>query len=195
MKKLFATIAMVFGFSSAAHAGIMIEPYLGYGFGNIDYKAVGGTTEYTDKLSGTGLGLRLGYQFFLPWVALDYTMISGKGKSGVAGADDYDYSGDSLGAVVGVDLPVMFRFWAGYGFTNNFTQKGTGGASDSKLKGTYTKLGVGWTVLPILSINLEYQMNDWKKGDSGAGEANISDSYSTFKHNTTMLSVSAPFDL
>lgn len=195
MKKLFAMIAMVFGVSSAAHAGILIEPYLGYGFGSLDYKTVGASQEYTDNMSGPGYGLRLGYQFILPWVALDYTGYSGTGKPGAPGEKDYDYSGNSLGAVVGVDLPVMFRFWAGYGFSNNFTQKGTDGAADIKAKGTYTKVGVGWTALPILSINFEYQMNDWKKVDAGAGEVDMKDVFSTFKHNMYLISISAPFDL
>jgi hypothetical protein len=193
MKKILAAFAFILGTSSLAHAGMMIEPYLGYEFSDLKYQFIG-QSEYTDKLSGTGLGLRLGYKMLLPWFALDYTTVSGKGKTDYPGSANYDYTRSSLGAVVGVDLPLI-RGWIGYGFSNDYTQKGEGLVQDRKFKGTYTKLGVGLGILPFVSLNAEYQMNDLKKVDFGTGEQDKSDVFTSTKNDSIMLSVSIPFNL
>lgn len=197
MKKLFAIMAIAFGMSSAAQAGIFVEPYLGYLFGDLKWKSIGSSTEYTDNLGGVSYGLRLGYKFLLPWVAVDYTGFSGTGKIGQPGQKDYDYSGYALGGIVGVDLPVLFRFWGGYGFQNNMTKKGTSGGPDSKYTGTYTKLGVGFKGFPLISLNAEYIMNKFNKVDFGAGSGveNVDQHFSTFDANLVLLSVSVPFNL
>jgi hypothetical protein len=192
MKNILALFAVIFGISSVSNASLMVEPYLGYEFGKQTNKAVGGSTETTSDSTNPALGLRLGYSFMLPWVALDYTMGSGTIK---ATAGDTDFSRTSLAAVVGVDLPVLVRAWAGYGFTNDFTLKGSGGLSDTKVKGTYTKVGVGTTMLPFVSINLEYIMHKATKINlAGSGEVDVDTVYSTFDNNTYMLSVSLPLD-
>jgi len=194
MKKIFAIIAMAIGMSSTAHAGILIEPYLGYEMGDLIRKDVGSTTETTDKVSGVSYGMRLGYKFLLPWVALDYSSgtATGKPDSGT----DFDLTKSSLGAVVGVNLPLI-RMWAGYGFSNEATIKGTAGSNNLKLKGNYLKAGVGLGFIPLVSINLEYKINDIKKVDlgAGAGEVDKSTIFDTAKHDTIMLSVSVPFNL
>lgn len=195
MKKLFGIMAIALGMSSAAHAGLLVEPYLGYMLGDNKWKLSGDTTEYTDSFGGAAYGLRLGYKFMLPWVALDYTGYSGKAKNGIPGGEDYDYSGNTLGAVVGVDLPVMFRFWGGYGFQNNMTKKKYIGGLDFKFTGNYTKLGVGFKGFPLVSINAEYIMNKFDKVDVGAGVANVDSVFSTYDANLLMLSVSMPFNL
>lgn len=198
MKKFLTLFTVLIGMSSAAHAGLLVEPYLGYMFGDLKYKSVGGgQTEYTDNLSGMAYGLRLGYKFVMPWVALDYTGYSGTAKNGVAGGTDYDYSGYALGAIVGVDLPMMFRFWGGYGFQNNLTKKGTNGVPDRKFTGTYTKVGVGFKGFPMVSLNAEYIINRFNKVDFGGGSGfeELSGFYSTFDANLLLLSVSIPFNL
>lgn len=195
MRKLLGIIAITLGMSSAANAGILVEPYLGYMLGDLKWKVVGTSTEYTDSLGGVAYGLRLGYKFVLPWVALDYTGYGGKAKNGVPGGSDYDYSGSALGGIVGVDLPVMFRFWGGYGLQNNMTQKGTNGNADLKYTGSYTKVGVGFKGFPMVSINAEYIMNKFDKVDGGTGAVNTDTVFSTFDANLLMLSVSMPFNL
>jgi hypothetical protein len=185
--------------SSAAQAGILIEPYLGYETGDSTFKYVPSIdpsgTEFTDSLSGVGYGMRLGYQFMIPWVALDYS--SGTQTAKVdKGRDSYDMTKSSLGAVVGVSLPLI-RAWAGYGFSNEMTKKGTAGSADTKLKGTYLKAGVGLGILPLLELNLEYKINDLKKVDlgAGAGEQDKSAIFDSTKYDTIMFSVSMPFNL
>ncbi len=195
MKKIFAAIAVMIGISSSAHAGIMLEPYLGYEMGDMAYKFVGGGTEYKDSISGVGYGLRLGYKFLLPWVALDYTAGSGTDKVDSDIGDNRDFAKASLGAVVGVDLPILLRGWVGYGLSNELVLKGLNGAANTKYKGGYMKFGLGTTILPFVSLNLEYKINDLKKVDLGTGEVDKSTVYDSLKHDTIMLSVSLPFNL
>lgn len=195
MKKIFAALAVMIGMSSAAHAGILIEPYLGYEMGDFYYKYAGGSTEYKDSLSGVGYGMRLGYKFLLPWVALDYTSGSGTAKrDSAASSTDQDFTRSSLGAVVGVDLPLI-RAWAGYGFSNEATLKGVNGGADTKIKGNYLKAGVGLGFIPFVSLNLEYKINEVKKVDLGSGEQDKSAVYDSVKNDTIMVSVSVPFNL
>ncbi|MEZ0392445.1 MAG: outer membrane beta-barrel protein [Pseudobdellovibrionaceae bacterium] len=194
MKRILAIFALIFGMSSAAQAGLLIEPYIGYAFGKATYTFIG-ATEYTDNLSGAGYGLRLGYKFLMPWVALDYTGGSGTAKSGRPGVADSDYTVTSLGGVVGVDLPILLRAWAGYGFSNEVLLKGAAGAADQKFKGTYTKVGVGFTGLPFVSLNAEYQIHDFKKVDVGSGEVDKTDVFDKLTGDQVLVSVSIPFDL
>ncbi len=201
MKKIFAVLAVMIGMSSAAHAGILIEPYLGYETGDFTYKFVGAVdptgTEYKDSLSGVSYGMRLGYKFLLPWIALDYTSGSGTDKvDSKFASSNQDFTRSSLAAVVGVNLPLI-RAWAGYGFSNELTLKGANGANDTKFKGTYLKAGVGLGFIPFVSVNLEYKINDIKKVDLGAGvgEQDKSVVYDSTKNDSIMLSVSVPFNL
>lgn len=193
MKKVLAAVSLVLTMSSVAQAGILLEPYLGYETGAIEAEFISlpGTT-LTNKSSGTAMGLRLGYQFLLPWVALDYTTASGKYDKASLGTDG-NYSKSALGAVVGVDLPLI-RGWLGYGFSNSMTAKpSTGG--DTTFKGSYTKVGVGFGFIPFVSLNAEYQINKFDKYDSNGIETKVSDTYNKFDYNTVLVSVSVPFDL
>ncbi len=196
MKKLLSAFAIVFGMSSLAHAGMLVEPYLGYQMGDSKYQyaPASSNSEYTDKLSGVGYGLRLGYKFLVPWVALDYTGVSGTDKVDYPGIKDMDFTKSSLGLVAGADL-VLLRAWAGYGFSNQMTLKGDSGNPDYKFKGTYIKAGLGLGFIPLVSLNLEYQINNFDKVDVGSGEQSKSDVFDTLKHDTIMFSVSAPFNL
>jgi hypothetical protein len=195
MKKIFAVFAVALGMSSAAHAGILVEPYLGYEMGDIKYKFVGSSVDHTDSTSGVSYGLRVGYKFLIPWVALDYTSGTATAKPDPA-STDYDLTKSSLGAVVGVSLPLI-RAWAGYGFSNEITNKGTSGNPDTKFKGNYLKAGVGLGILPLVDINLEYKINDLKKVDlgQGAGDQDKSAVFDSNKYDTIMISVSVPFNL
>lgn len=194
MNKILVTLAVLFGVASA-QAGILIEPYLGYESSAFKYaNASSPSLEYTDKITGTGVGLRLGYKFLIPWVALDYSMTTGKAKAGSPTDVDYDASQTGIGAVIGADLPLI-RGWAGYGFSNDFVRKATSTTVETKLKGTYTKVGVGFKIIPFLSLNLEYKMNNVDKIEANGVTMNKSAMFASQTNNALFFSVSAPFNL
>lgn len=170
MKNLLVVAAMVLGFASVSQAGILLEPYVGYESSKSD-----GATE---SATGTDMGLRLAYTlpvFF--WGGLDVTT----GTLKQSGSDDLTRT--TMGAVVGVNLPILFRLWASYGFSNELK------TDAGKLKGTNTKIGVGFTGLPFVSLNLEMLTDTITEIEAGGISATV-DSKST----GYLVSVSLPFN-
>lgn len=174
MKKLLLVFALVLGFTSVSQADILVEPYLGYEMGK--------TKNSDGKFDGSQLGLRLAYAapiFF--WGGLDYTMgVSATAKPDVGANDDGKRS--TLYGVVGVDFPILFRAWVGYGFMNEIKFDTAG-----KVKGKATKVGVGFTGLPFVSLNLEYVNEKFDEGDAGTIDPE-------FENNSYVLSVSLPLE-
>lgn len=139
MKKiLVAMMIMIAGFQ--ANAGIMIEPYIGYNLAG----------EFNnDDTSGVNIGGRLGYSLpMLVSLGIDYNM--GEYTHDVSGTDvDVDHS--KFGLFVAVDLPILLRAWATY-YLNAKAEQGA-----NEYEGSGFGLGVGFTMLPFVSLNLEYR--------------------------------------
>lgn len=172
MKKLLTVFAVIIGFSSFAQAGIMIEPYLGYEMGT--------TKNSNGKMDGSQYGLRLAYKapvFF--WGGLDATMGSLTYKPD--GASNSDLKRTTIYGVFGVDFPILLRAWVGYGASNQLKGDST------TMKGSAYKVGVGFTGLPFVSVNLEY-LNE--KHDDVDG-ANLNPA---FQNDTYVVSVSLPWN-
>ncbi|MES2964230.1 MAG: hypothetical protein V4760_10095 [Bdellovibrionota bacterium] len=182
----FAALAIV----STAKADILLEPYLGYTYGQAKIDPVVGSGSTYD-MNNLAVGARFGWQFLVAMVGLDYTMpVSGKFKATSTGATDYDYSGSQLWAYAGARLPLI-RAWAGYSLTSTTELKDATGTST--ITGDGLKVGASFTGFPLIAINAEYIMNNAKKIKSGAAEWDIpGTSYSKATQNFFMLSVSAP---
>lgn len=173
MKKLLVVLAVVLGFGSVSHADVLVEPYLGYEFGK--------TTDPDGKLTGSQLGLRLAYKTpLMLWVGADYTMgVSGEVDPDTGSKEDAKRS--TLSGVVGIDFPILLRAWVGVGFTNDLKlDAGT-------FKGKNVKLGVGFTGLPFVSLNLEYIKDTWDKFDSTSLTTDA-------QNESYVLSVSLPLE-
>lgn len=178
MKKLFVVCALMVSFSGVSQAGVMVEPYLGYEMGTIKDNTEG-------KLDGTQLGVRLAWTApVMFWAGLDYTMgVSAKFKPDNSALGDSDAKRSNLYAVVGVDLPILLRGWVGYGFKNEIKLDDY----DQKLEGSSTKIGVGFTGLPFVSLNLELLMEEFDKNNGNS----VTPKY---KNNAYVLSVSLPWE-
>jgi hypothetical protein len=175
MKKLVAVVALVLGFSTAAHAALMIEPYLGYEMGKGTYNSVDFKTDFVN------LGLRLGYKTpVMLWVALDGNLSMSGDYKPDSGSNETAKRTTGYG-VVGIDLPIFLRAWAGYGFSDDMK-------IDWSPSGTFSghnfKLGVGFTMLPFISINAEYIKDTFDNYNSHSVD-----------HSSAMLSVSLPLDI
>jgi hypothetical protein len=107
--------------------------------------------------------------------------------------DDNDFKDDlntkEWAAFIGYELPLFFRLYAGYilsgsGDTNvnNVTVK----LEDP----TGYKLGLGFTLLPIIDVNLEYRNATFDQVKASIFSANREVDYKTY-----MISISAPFNL
>lgn len=178
--------------SPLAKADLLLEPYLGYEFGSQTLNYRSGSNN-NGKMTGAVLGGRIGYQSpVMFWAAADVSyMGGGKYKPDDSTNSDMDASRTSIAAVVGVDLPILLRGYAGYILSDSLETKYTGG-SDT-FKGTGMKVGVGLTFLPIISLNVEYALRTYKSASgTGFNSVTFDSSISKLEHSSVMVSVSAP---
>jgi len=195
--------------SFSSFAGFLVDPYIGFKFGSKDQTvknlgAANGT--YEDKDSGYAIGSRLGYSFLGLMGGLDFNVgsITDKADSSPAGitvSGEDDYSTKQVGLFLGYELPILFRFWGTYYFTNEWEAKSSNTVTGTDKGDTYSGsgfgLGVGFTGLPIVSINLEYKkstFDEFKDGVTGAKTSYPSNFSSEVEASEIFLSVSAPFD-
>lgn len=188
-------------FSSQSMAGFLVEPFLGFGFGSAEYTSGSRTADNT--YSGPQVGARLGYTTFGFMGGLEYRKTSGSlsydkhsggGTWGSSGTDQ-DYSGTEIGAFIGYELPILLRAYVGYTFNTKWELDKNGawiGAANDELSGNTTTLGVGFTGLPFVSLNVEFRMIELDTyKDVSLGTERSAD----YSSNEVVLGVSLPLDL
>ena len=199
--KLYSVLFSMLFAAGTAQAGVMIEPYIGYETGTQSAKfkssyLPSANTDLGGIVSATALGARLGYNVLGFWAALDYMATSGTLKYDTSTLKDSDLTRSTLGVTAGFNFPILLRAWGGYIWQDDSKFKGTG--TETTLSGGGYKLGLGFSGLPFVSLNLEYIVRNFNshKGsaqDAGAGY-NFDQSYNEYRHNTYLLSVSLPLD-
>jgi hypothetical protein len=176
MKFKLLIAALAVSFSMQSFAGLLIDPYFGIGQSKPVFVVAGvPAAESSDASSSTSFGSRLGYSFLLISAGLDYEM------STVASDDELTITNTSL--FVGVDLPILFRFWAEYFISSSLDQ--TDSTIDFDFKDGYG-LGIGFTGLPFVSLNLEVQTVNYDFTVLGYD--------GTVTNASTVFSVSLPLD-
>jgi hypothetical protein len=188
MKKLLFAAATLL-ISSQVWADIYLEPYVGYQFGKSTGSATitpGGNLTIDEKDSGTAFGAKVGYSVMGFAFGADYmaTSLTGKDQTTPPGADS-KWKGTNIGAFAQFTLPILLKFSATYFASAKLKD-------DTEITGNGFKVGVGFTFLPMLSVNLDMISMKYDKGSGGTGFVfNSLDS----KMTTTMLSVSLPLNL
>ncbi|MFT6630204.1 MAG: hypothetical protein ACJAS4_000138 [Bacteriovoracaceae bacterium] len=171
--KLKALVAIVAAcLSVQSFAGLLVDPY--FGVGQIK------TTADVSDLDGeaesyTSIGSRVGYSFILVSAGIDYEM-------GKYGLNDDDISVTNMSFFVGVDLPILIRAWAEYQISSDIS----GSDADLSFKDGYS-VGVGFTGLPFVSLNLEIAATNY--------ELDLAGNKVDFTTASTLFSVSLPLDL
>ena len=161
--------------SLQSFAGLLIDPYIGYG----QYRSTADFAKERSEAAGvTALGSRLGYSFILVSAGLDYQVLE------TEDVFEEEASITNLSAFVGVDLPILFRFWAEYFFSSNIDSNESG--VDYGFKDGYG-LGVGFTGLPFVSLNLELENLNY--------ELEVGNTDFDYSVVQTVFSVSLPLDL
>ena len=128
------------------HAGTLIEPYVGYGFG------VNRPTGIPSAhFAGVSYGARLGYQMLGLMGGVDYQT----GRWTDSASPQNDLTPSLLGVFVGYNLPILLRGYIAYLPFSNLTAQHTN-YEHTYDGGNAVKYGVGWTGLPFLSLNFEY---------------------------------------
>lgn len=157
-------------------ANVLIEPHIAYNiYGNADYNT------FKTKFNGTQYGARFGSQYLGFMGGLDFTHSAYTSKStSMAGNTSADVSRNQYGIFAGYNMPLFLRTWLGYYFLDK-----SSGSSNSWNKGNGLELGIGFTALPFLSLNLEYRTSTYTTSNAGP----LSPS---FKTKEIVLGLSAP---
>lgn len=177
MKSLFnflAVVLLTLAIQVPAHAGLLLDPYLSLETGNV---SSGGVSK---SANGNGMGVRVAYSTLGFWLGVDYGMSTLKATDFTTG----DLGIKDLGLSVGYKFPIFFRVYGAYIFSASMNNNSVDYA------GTGTKVGVSFTGLPFLSINLETIARSYTKAKIGSVEGDTD-----LKISTTCLSVSLPFDI
>ncbi len=184
LRGLILVAGLALGLSNTASASLLLEPHLGY---NISGTGDQGSTEY--DYNGAQYGLRVGYQNLGVMVGFDYTKSSAELETKTAAATTKDdVSRNEFGIFAGYNAPILLRAWAAYYFSNTMEFDRTG----TEYKGNTKELGVGFTGLPFLSLNLMYRIVNFDEFKTGAVEGNLNPDIDT---KEIVLGVSLPFTL
>ena len=159
-------------------AGLLLEPYVGI---MPTGKITDDDEDYKHDKMPTVLGARVGYTKLGFNVGLDYMMAQGIEFKNVT--QEYDLS--ETGIFVGLDLPILLRGYVGYIVNSNLE-----GSITKYEKGNGFKVGVGFTGLPFVSLNLEMRNVSYDKVVISGQKSDTDLDYQSY-----LLSVSLPLKL
>ena len=183
LRQTVLSVLSVLCLSSTASAGILIEPYLGYGMGKSKFTS---PSAYEGDISGTMLGARVAYTIPIFFFGLDYGMFTGQFKVTSHSVLDYDASASALYLLAGAQIPLI-RGYIGYAIMGSSKTKDSSGETTST--GSSMKLGASFTGLPFVALNLEYIRDTYTKSKDASSEWSVSGASDIY-----LLSVSLPLD-
>ena len=181
---------------------ILVEPAVGYGIGTMERDDV-------DSMNGFTLGAKAGASMGIPFAGVDFLMDIGNQTYSTDGMDDDSVWLTGLGIFAGANVPTIpLRAWVGYYFMYNTSQDTLGGSSDITAmgdtinsittKGSAFKIGAGYKVIPLVSVNFEVIMGSADEGTmdlKNAGESTDDIEDDKDGMNMYLLTVSIPYSL
>ncbi len=182
-------VALTMGFSSHSQAALLIEPVVGFNLGtkyDLKFDSFPVLNDSFSGGSGVSYGGRLGYQQLGLQLGLDYL----KSSIDMNTSDlKENISTSEWGGFIGYEFPILLRVYAGYIFSGTGTTKDDGTKIEFN-EGTGSKVGVGFTGLPFVDINLEYRQMKYPEMTLGSTDTDTDTTYSTI-----MLGLSLPFTI
>lgn len=129
MKKL-VIAACLFLLPISSFAGFKFNPKVNYNL--LEYN--------NNDATGVGFGLGLGYSFVGLYTMLEY-------ETAELSVDNYnsDQTMKNMGLVVGYEFPILLNVWLNYVFDAEFGND----------EGSGTKIGLGYSVAPMIQLYLE----------------------------------------
>lgn len=174
MNKLMLSAVLLICFAFSAKASILVDPYIGFGTQKSSLDATSSNFE-EDTQTAKFIGSRLGFSYLLFSAGVDYQILSD---------DEVDQKNISL--FFGVDLPILLRGWVEYFVDSSFDNYAINEAS---FKDGYS-IGLGFTGLPFVSLNLEAQTINYDATFNSAPGQETDLTSAAY-----ILSVSLPLDL
>ncbi|MEQ1876813.1 MAG: outer membrane beta-barrel protein [Bdellovibrionia bacterium] len=195
---LVGIFAAAFISTGTAQAGVLLEPYAGYNALLVDFtlgSAAGAAAGqgFKSDATGVGFGARLGFTLPMFFAAVDYSSATLKNslKDVPVGlpVSATDTTNTNLGLTAGLNLAIVRPY-----FTYIFDSQSK--SDSSTTFGTGYRFGLGFKIVPMVSVNLEYAMATYTKSKDTAGtETTIDDAgfFKSVKASGYALTVSAPF--
>jgi hypothetical protein len=200
MQKFLFSVLSVFIFmtfvSAKSNAEILIEPFVG--------QESSGSTEDNDKSTAIAYGARLGYSMLGLSFGVQYSMFDGdREEIDDAGVKKHDLTGSDLGLFVGYRFPMFIKVWATYFVASSVkiakfaidpddSGPATTLTGDLELEGSGAELGIGFTFIPFVDLNIAYRSITYDDNKyTAASNADIEES----DRDALVLSVSVPFTL
>lgn len=200
LKNGLLAMVMMAAMSTGANAALLIEPHIGYnvsGSGDTAFTEAGIPVNMEIDYSGLQYGLRAGWQYLGFMVGLDYTASNPEIEStftiaGLPETAKNDFKKRDIGIFAGYNLPILLRAWAGYYFDVEAKADSKSGNFDSgdKISGSGMELGVGFTGLPFVSLNLIYRNNSFDEIKDVDGTTKVD-----LNASEIVLGASIPFTL
>lgn len=155
-----------------AKAEFHLEPFVGMAFNS---SAEMGGAE--NSVSGTTVGARVGFTKAGFSVGMD-----GRRNAWVfdpdSGGSKSNYTFTQLGLFIGYELPTMVRFWGSYVLSMEGVDDDD---TDNKLKeGSGMVFGVGFKVVPFMSLNFELSNLSTAKAETSAAEVDFDADYTAY---------------
>lgn len=163
------------GLSLPAQAGLHVEPFLGYHMGKDD------STPEND-ITGTEMGARVGFST----LGLSVGGELSKGMYDVDSNPSVDLEPTNMGIFAAFEFPILVRAYATY-IINAKADYG----SSTEIEGSGVRLGVGFTGLPFIAINVEYIDTTYDECSGSVACVGWSD----YKSKLYGINVSLPLDL
>lgn len=195
LKNLLIAFSFLFLSIGQASAAGLFEPSLGYAIHSKE-KVSGPGFETESSGNPTVLGVNLGFRYFGIMGGLSYKHnfktdydfeLNGQG-----GFEDEKLKRRDIGVFAGYNFPAAFRVWGSYYFDTRREQT-TGSDAGSKVLGSSWGLGLGFTGLPVVNLNLEYIKTSFDEQEDPRGRREDIDSRVDAKMSQIILSVSIPF--
>jgi Outer membrane protein beta-barrel domain len=200
-KLIVVALSSVFLYSAAFAAGVGfgVEPYLGYGIAG----SFGVPNKPSDSYNGIALGARAVVKFAdIFFAGPDILYLPSINYSPADQTEIITQTPNSLkfGVVGGIQLLFPLRLWVGYNFVDNASISDTFGGTTitDQFSGSSWKLGAGYSILPLLSINAEYIAGTYNNLSETIGKVTTSGPLSSDRSPSSkvfLLSVSAPLSL
>jgi len=188
-------VVMMTLMSTNSQAALLIEPHIGYNVSGTGDFTWGGQKVETDY-SGAQYGLRAGWQYLGFMLGMDYTMSNPEVEFSAQGqTEKNDMKNKELGVFAGYNLPILLRGWVGYYFNVKSEADNNGSFNKGdEFSGNTMELGVGFTGLPLVSLNLMYRNVTLDEIKTSAGTLKLSGNQE-IKNSEIVFGVSIPFTL
>lgn len=177
--KYLLSFLIIFSFHS--QASFLLEPFAGMNF-NGKFQADGSSDK--DNFSGTMYGARAGIERMGFMIGLDARLSNWE----IDNDAESELSTTSYGFFAGYNFPMLLRVWGTYVFGGDGTVKDSG----DFLQGSGFIIGIGYKVLPFVSINFESGNLSFAEFETEAG---VNDEGRSDEATYYLLSVSVPINI